>query len=356
MNKTEHGNDYYHFWGKARSENPDAPAYHLLVYHSLDVAAVDKIFLQKDTQLLQRMATRTNLGENVLDALVTFFLALHDLGKFSEGFQNIRHDLFRGLRGHTSTKDYTVRHDTLGYLLWNHAVWPRGWQEGWLRMDDEESGDMNAWSDVLLPWAQAVTGHHGIPPRTHFHEMSLSLDGHFDAESREAGVTYSREAARLLLPQKIPLPFWDEQLELAFKYTSWLLSGLAVLSDWIGSNIAHFPYITSRMPLSDYWIKYALPQARIAVKESGVLPPPPSKSTGITTLFKHIGVPSPLQEHVSSCELSQSPELFILEEATGSGKTEAALTLAHRLMVAGLALCSLLCKNQFLLLQLDQEY
>lgn len=337
MNKTDHGNDYYHFWGKARSENPDAPAYHLLVYHSLDVAAVGKIFLQKDTQLLRRMAARTNLGENVLDALVTFFLALHDLGKFAEGFQNIRHDLFRDLRGHTSTKDYTVRHDTLGYLLWNQAVWPGGWREGWLRMGDEESADMNDWGDVLSAWARAVTGHHGIPPRTDFHGMSLFLDGHFDAESREAGVTYSREAARLLLPQIIPLPLWDEQLELAFKNTSWLLSGLAVLSDWIGSNIAHFPYITSRMPLSDYWIKHALPQARIAVKESGVLPPPPSKSTGITTLFKHIGEPSPLQEHVSSCELSQSPELFILEDATGSGKTEAALTLAHRLMVAGLA-------------------
>jgi CRISPR-associated endonuclease/helicase Cas3 len=36
-------------------------------------------------------------------------------------------------------------------------------------------------------------------------------------------------------------------------------------------------------------------------------------------------------------DIANGPQLYICEEVTGSGKTEAALTLAHRLMAEGLA-------------------
>jgi CRISPR-associated endonuclease/helicase Cas3 len=167
--------------------------------------------------------------------------------------------------------------------------------------------------------------------------MGLSLDDHFDAESKEAAVKFAKKAADLLLPQVLPLLTWDDELENAFKQASWLVAGVAILSDWIGSSIVHFPYHPGVMALSEYWVKHSLPQAEVAVKASGILPPPPSRSTGVAALFPNIEEPSPLQKHASSCELPVGPQLFILEEATASGKTEAALTLAHRLMVAGLA-------------------
>jgi len=48
--------DYYSFWGKARPENPTGgPAYHLLVYHSLDVAAVRQLISSK-MPILKRSA------------------------------------------------------------------------------------------------------------------------------------------------------------------------------------------------------------------------------------------------------------------------------------------------------------
>jgi len=327
----------HRFWGKARLLEGERTSYHPLVYHCLDVAAVGKVLLQQDAQLRQRLATKTRLDDAAVVPLVTFFLALHDLGKFAEGFQNCQPALLQELRGRTSTKEYTVRHDSLGYLLWNGVVWRSGWQEGWLRVGDERSGDMHAWGDVLSTWAQAVTGHHGVPPREGSYGMGLSLDDHFDAESKEAAVKFAKKAADLLLPQVLPLLTWDDELENAFKQASWLVAGVAILSDWIGSSILHFPYHPGVMELSEYWVRHSRPQAEVAVKASGILPPPPSRSTGMAVLFPNIEEPSPLQNYASSCELPVGPQLFILEEATASGKTEAALTLAHRLMVAGLA-------------------
>lgn len=326
--------DFYSYWGKARPENPSGPAYHLLAYHSLDVAAVGRVLLQRDKQMRQRLRTSIGLDDRSLLSLVTFFLSLHDMGKFAEGFQNLRPDLFSTLRGRASRKDYTVRHDSLGNYLWRALVWPKGWEGTWLRLGD---GEMYDWQDVLNPWMQSATGHHGAPPQVQPHGLPLSLAENFDPETQAASLTFAHQLAEFFLQDCRQTLTWSDGLEEIFKHASWSLAGLAVLSDWIGSNTLHFPYRVDVMPLAEYWTKYALSQAEVAVQASGVLPPQPSRQTGMRALFPEIDEPSPLQEFVSACELSSGPQLFILEEATGSGKTEAALTIAHRLMVAGLA-------------------
>jgi CRISPR-associated endonuclease/helicase Cas3 len=326
----------YCYWGKARPVELGGAAYHLLAYHSLDVAAVGKTLLDLDDKMRERLTRNTGLDENAVATLVTFFLALHDLGKFAEGFQNLRPDVFKTLRGRDSKKDYTVRHDSLGDLLWRGAVWPGGWKEGWLQLGDRGFADMYDWQDIFGAWIRSVTGHHGTPPRESFHGVPLSLDNHFDAESRLSAISFVKDVANLFLgPGFSPLVFEDE-LERASKQLSWTLSGLAVLSDWIGSDSARFPYQPAEMPLAEYWTVYALPQALAAVKASGVIPPLASSNTGMKALFPQIREPSPLQEHVSACEIARSPQLFILEDTTGSGKTEAAVTLAHRMMAEGL--------------------
>jgi len=326
--------DFYSYWGKARTNDLDGPAYHPLVYHSLDVAAVGTVLLHRDKLMKQRLVTKTGVEETSLLPLLTFFLAAHDLGKFAEGFQNLRPDLFKDLQGRGSKKDYSVRHDSLGNLLWRDLIWRTGWKDRWFRFAD---GDLYDWQEMVFPCMQAVTGHHGTPPRAEFHGIKLSLDNHFDAGAKEAAISFIREVASLTLGQTFSSLAYDERFDLVFKRASWLLSGLAILSDWIGSDTSYFPYRTDVMPLSEYWVKHALSQAEVAVQASGVLPPQPCRRTGMNALFPEIEEPSPLQEYVSSCQLSSGPQLFILEEATGSGKTEAALTIAHRLMAAGLA-------------------
>ena len=57
----------------------------------------------------------------------------------------------------------------------------------------------------------------------------------------------------------------------------------------------------------------------------------------IESLFPFIKQPTPLQHYALTEPLTDQPQLFILEDVTGAGKTEAALVLAHRLMMQGLA-------------------
>ena len=55
----------------------------------------------------------------------------------------------------------------------------------------------------------------------------------------------------------------------------------------------------------------------------------------IFAIQDHYGFrPTPLQAWAESVPLGEGPQLFILEDVTGAGKTEAALALAHRLLAA----------------------
>ena len=90
------------------------------------------------------------------------------------------------------------------------------------------------------------------------------------------------------------------------------------------------------MPLEKYWNTYALCHAEDAVRDAGILPARVSEETGMHSLFPGISLPTPLQTYVSGCEVERrSPRMFIIEEATGSGKTEAAIVLAQRLIAEG---------------------
>ena len=58
----------------------------------------------------------TGLSGKALEDRIFFYLALHDLGKFATGFQNLRPDLLRRMQQRESDKGYIERHDTLGSL------------------------------------------------------------------------------------------------------------------------------------------------------------------------------------------------------------------------------------------------
>ncbi len=67
--------------------------YHLLVYHCLDAAAVGK-FLIDDYLNKKSLVSRFNKTEiSCIRTLFLFFLALHDIGKFSITFQNLKPDI-----------------------------------------------------------------------------------------------------------------------------------------------------------------------------------------------------------------------------------------------------------------------
>ena len=116
---------FYRYWGKAEKEGIH---YHLLAYHSLDVAAVGRILLLHDEALRKKFASIMGMEQHISNCWMELFLALHDIGKFSITFQNLRADLLEKLQTVDSSQPYTVRHDSLGNLflkiLWRQSNLP----------------------------------------------------------------------------------------------------------------------------------------------------------------------------------------------------------------------------------------
>lgn len=330
----------YRYWGKARPSDDAAPPYHPLPYHSLDVAAVGQVLLDRHPTLLTRLSVGLGVEAERLKPLLVFLLSIHDLGKFAETFQALQPELLSRLQQRGQTRFEThVRHDSLGYLIWNEALWPAIVAEGWFTMSGA-SREQRRWRSVFETCLRAVTGHHGQPPKTSSRaNSSLLLGNFFGAQDVTAAKDFLRAAAALLLGSSDLDSLSEDPGALGerLRCWSWWLAGFAVLCDWIGSNQDHFRYHTLQMSLEDYWREFAVPLAQKAVDEAAVLPSEAAAEKAIGQLFTYVVEPTPLQVRAAELPLHQGPQLFILEDVTGAGKTEAALVLTHRLMSAGLA-------------------
>ena len=322
--------DFSRYWGKARPDEASA-RYHLLAHHSLDVAAVGVEGLRRLPALRAVLANRLGWHQHLIEAWVGFWLSLHDLGKFAESFQSQCPDVFQALRGRLPQPDkpYTLRHDSLGMLFWKDVLRDRVIDQAWFGSRTEDL------ADGLDNWARACTGHHGQPPTEGDY-----WGQHFDRQQDRAAALAFADAARAqfisagladAIAQQDPSAFLAASAEL-----SWWLAGLAVLADWLGSNTAYFPYQDQTAKLAEYW-PVAQRQARTALDASGVLPPPSAAAMPIGRLFPHISNPSPLQHWAASTPLHAGPQIHLLEDVTGAGKTEAAVMLTHRLLAGGQA-------------------
>lgn len=320
-----------HFWGKAAVGS----AWHPLAAHSLDVAAAGVVAVRRLPSLARLLVADTGLAPRHLPGWIGFCLALHDLGKFAESFQSQRPDLFLALRGRRPdpSRPYTLRHDSLGWLLWHDVVRPRLIEQAWFGAASEDL------AYGLDAWVRAATGHHGQPPQPgghwqrHFHPL----------EDRAAALAHVDAMRAMFLDEDLvaAIAALDASRFLAASQVlSWWMAGLAVLADWVGSNTRHFPYLDlSAQPpptLAQYWER-ALSQAETAIDASGVVPPAASAEMPFGKLFPGLDMPSPLQRWAADVPLASGPQLHCLEDVTGAGKTEAALMLTHRLLAAGLA-------------------
>lgn len=155
---------YYDYWGKANKEGD----YHLLVCHSLDVAAVAWAYLERDVSVLHPWGKVLYLEPDAIKRLICFFLALHDLGKFADSFQGLVGPIRTTLGKTGSPPAYSVRHDSLGYILWSREfLFRRGLEMkfqgfavscNWLGIQGEP--DLRRLTELLNLFVQACTGHH----------------------------------------------------------------------------------------------------------------------------------------------------------------------------------------------------
>ncbi len=311
-----------HKWRKVPSGNQCA-SYHLLPYHCLDVAAVGRLLLSPDKMFCKRLAAQLNVEPVWLQQFFVFCLALHDLGKFARSFQGLQSEMSLDLVKANARMSYTERHDTLGFRLWCKNILPK------LSKLNTENG---AWLKRMEPWMEIVTGHHGVPPK----KSGERISNYYQAEDELAASFFVQDMMQLFLSEFDSAPLLDKSMKRQLKAVSWQFAGVAVLADWLGSNQEYFKYCQTPKKLSEYWHDFALPSADKVIQAMPTIPHV-RDFQGITDLFPFIEQPTPLQQYAIEEPLAEHPQLFILEDVTGAGKTEAALVLTHRLLSEGMA-------------------
>lgn len=309
------------FWGKAQPSNSESgPHWHPLAYHSLDVAAVGKALMSVACGYDNSIACLLQVPRAKARSLVCYLLALHDIGKFAKKFQAKVPELYPDC--FSSEPANVVTH-------YDHGA-------GGLRLFNTDSAAFMLPESTPAPnWRpliSAIAGHHGAPPDFDLQEESVLVRRDFGAEGTRAALGFLQKMHALILPPTT-LPMLNAH---RVKLASHAVAGLTVLADWIGSNQEWFPYQAPNHELESYWT-LAKAKAKRAVMEAGVLPSPAAAAIGYSDLIAPSATPSPMQVWAQDVQLPVGPGLFIIEDETGSGKTEAAMMLAHRLMAAGSA-------------------
>jgi CRISPR-associated endonuclease/helicase Cas3 len=330
---TIHGNEtfevqrvtaYLNFWGKAGGHLDSQPAWHPAAYHSLDVAAVAEALLKHNPQRLASMAALLGTGPENTRRFLVCLVALHDVGKFSRHFQAKCPALWNETAGpqlgEWQPPPVVSRHDEDGYAVRE--------QLGLRRLFNPATEGWSATTFNTL-WA-AVAGHHGQPRN----DDSDSRHG-FGTPSLSAATAFCRDV-RVLFDPLSPIAEPEEPQRALF-VLSWLLCGLTVISDWVGSNRYWFPYREPKLDIAAYW-QEAREKAQEALARTGLVPSPLHPRLTPERLLPGIAdTLSPLQRYVWEMPLTDGPSLTIIEDVTGSGKTEAALLLGARLMALGRA-------------------
>ena len=313
------------YWGKADLQLGEH-AFHPLMFHSLDVAAVVYETLRLRPELLDWFAKALSLPGDTAQRLLSWIACVHDLGKFAENFQFYRPDLAEAAG--LTQKESTRRHDVVGFAIWEKALDEDAvWR---LRLAQVANIRAPRWWLSLL---HASTAHHGLPSCP---DAYLQMRNEISRESEQVALDFAEWAFRHFQLDACTPGRQVDRADLCV--ASWLLSGLVIYADWLGSNTKWFKYEhQSDLSLTDYWAQIALPRATQAVAASRSAP------VAIAAICPRIAAGldafplRPAQQLALDLPLTTGPQCFVIEDATGSGKTEAALILALRLMQNGAA-------------------
>ncbi|WP_075187560.1 CRISPR-associated helicase/endonuclease Cas3 [Teredinibacter haidensis] len=334
MNNNQELPAYYKYWGKAKLDpSGEGSDYHLLAYHSLDVAAVGWLFLDPESRLNRDISVFLEIDPKQLQGIFTLCLALHDLGKFASAFQSLYSHSVDALIQPGCRKDYDgryYRHDRMGLLFWNQIKQNCFAEQ--LLFNGSPRVDQIRIADTFSVFMECVLGHHGQPIDS---SSPKSIKQFTDPDNGEAVSAFFEDICTLLSPVLPYEQFMCEKFKRKLELVSWQLAGVAVVADWVGSDQSYFKFVSKPTPLAQYW-EHAVCTAKKALNATDLNAVPQVQR--FCSIQQHYGFePTPLQKWAETVDVDDSEQLFILEDITGAGKTEAALALTHRLMEAGAA-------------------
>ncbi len=265
--------------------------------HSLVVGELARALRQRLPDVVRRQLP---------DGLVVL-AALHDLGKISPGFQ-------KSIQGSVEAILRTIGRDIfdLGGMETKHAGISEASLNSWL-------GKQNA-SKSLKRWAEVLGLHHGDRNKLPLDDAAISYGG--ESWQRERHVLLGR-----LLQRFGPLPSVPPTSEIIQ-----LAAGFVCVCDWIGSNEEFFPEgklekLTAESDLAQL--------AGAALDAAGWTWPTIRAGLSFEELFgpENRFTPTPVQRAV--VDAAATPGVFVVESLMGTGKTEAALAGAYRLLESG---------------------
>jgi CRISPR-associated endonuclease/helicase Cas3 len=319
------------FWGKTfltsnvlSSEGP-LLAYKPVLHHMIDVAAVALAYLRAQPARARREAVSFGVAPNEYMRMAAFCAGLHDLGKFTRSFQAKRSDLWPVVLGPLPTQiGQAPTHWRATGMLLRFSSLAAGFRQYFPGIEPGYEIDLVA----------AISGHHGRPPpkedSQRAFDVALNIGDWIDAACVAAADAAFTHIAGLT--QASPSPTLDADRAAA---VSWSLSGLITLADWVGSDAEFFGPTPLQMPLDDYWLN-ALRAAERALSAKGLDPAELAPRPSLQDLApRAASSPRPMQSLAQSAPVSNGPQLVIVEDATGSGKTEAAILLAARMVASG---------------------
>lgn len=307
------------FWGKLqRDEDGNVREWHPLVDHCADVSACVEALLQR-TILRRRLAALsclTDLSEQQIQRL-SVLAALHDMGKYSIGFQNKGVGL-RPQCGHLS--------EALGLFADRRFCQPIA--------DALAYSEIREWAEDIDGLIIATISHHGRPA-----PLGKQVEAESWGPSRGldpfAGIAGLVERTRGWFPLAWQSGADRLPSDPPFQH-AW--AGLVTLADWLGSDCDRF------FPFSEEGdgdrMRGSRDRAVEALTRLGLDPDRARASLGKEPPgFERIAptkMPRPAQMTMLAMRPGDRGSVAILEAETGSGKTEAALAYFARLFHAGL--------------------
>ena len=306
---------YFQYWGKASKEDD---SYHLLPYHCLDVVAVADVWWQSSLSIRNGFVKATGITEEQARAWVLFFIALHDFGKLDMRFQMKvpRLSPYEDKSLHVNCSDYY--HGEQGYYWYFHEAIVYGLAVS------ESYGDVKVNGEL---WMAAVGGHHGEIPQN-IEDNSLAFPNpRAQLQDQKARKQWLQDLQKLFL-EPVNLDLTD----MPTTNSPILLAGFCSVCDWLGSNQDYFKFNSDKSLSLQEYFDSKQEKAQQILHDFGLLSTVKTQG-GMAELYDF--TPHNIQTHIDDLAVEQS--IVIIEASTGSGKTEAALAFASKLLANKLA-------------------
>lgn len=303
-------------WGKTVKGSDE---YHPAVYHMLDVAHMAQQLLSAKANPRWRRVLGRALGvdPNSLVEWLPWIISLHDIGKLTVPFQALNDQQ----RDRLEQDGFDFGKYSKGEHHLHHTLTGRLTLKTWA---DETFGKNRQWKQVFL---DMVAGHHGKYQNAEtYHKDIWSVLAEADEWQtiRSQAIEFLKAYLVICAPAKWPKP---DNVSAAIV----ALNGFTILCDWLGSDETYFKPKSHLLPHE--YIGHSKTQAHQRVQDAGFFTPTVSQAPSTFTKLFNGWTPRPLQTAIDQIpdSILHEPTLTIIESLTGEGKTEAALTLAHRI-------------------------